>query len=271
MRVMKVTLEGHAWEIAAFLGRQPAPKSFGEDPTVLPPPLVPPPPSQPGPGRYLNGTRFETIQELRGGNNTTQIPIRSKQVIDHRLHFAMLVELNGEVRDGVWSIGISEGKFVLTHERTSNNDTQLATGDTINSFFIIDDYTLISYIDSGTEAISKTNNSESYTATAIYESVINPDVPFDARRREKMLMGVYVAYEPLPANGQVVLKYRVDGGSWVTVFTETTDGVLVTESNSAADGDTFEQGYEFEYRIESTGGAEITEFGANYELLESTV
>lgn len=58
---MKVTLEGHAWEIAAFLGRQSAPKSFGEEPPVLPPPLVPPPPSQPGPGRYLNGTRVEMV------------------------------------------------------------------------------------------------------------------------------------------------------------------------------------------------------------------
>jgi hypothetical protein len=89
------------------------------------------------------------------------------------------------------------------------------------------------------------------------------------RPLHKQLMSVAVTYESLDADEQVVLKYKVDDGSYVTVFTEATDGVIVTEMPKATDE--FTAGREYQFRIESTGGAEITGLYYTYELIPSHI
>jgi len=77
-------------------------------------------------------------------------------------------------------------------------------------------------------------------------------------------------YEFLPAAGQVILKYKVDGGSQTTIFTETTDSAVITETQNAA-GTEFTEGREYEFEIDSTGGAEVTGFYARYEIKDTLV
>lgn len=189
-----------------------------------------------------------------------------KQKINNRLHFMAQIILNGSAREGVFSIGRNPGQpYAIIHERTPNNDTALSGGFPVN-FFYIGDFLFQSYISSGSYGLSKTDDQNSYTASSIYESEINEGMDEADRPALKQLMSVGANYEALPAAGQAVVQYRVDGGSWVTVFTETTDGAVYTEPvPNAASGDEFVQGKDYEFRCVSTGGAEMT--GITYKFL----
>lgn len=221
--------------------------------------------------RYYAGTGgsqgFMTLQDEKTGTQITQLAI-AKQKLDNRVYFLMSIYKNGVQRDGVWSIGKESQGFVLVHELLPNNDTSiLASG--LKNFFFVDDFCFISYVNAaGAYALSKTNDQSSYTATSIWESTINPNMPLQDRVSKKQLNSVAVHYEPLPAGGQVILYYRVDGGSWTEVFTETTDSAVVTEMTKAASAN-FTSGREYEFQIKSTGGAVITGLEYTYEPLET--
>jgi hypothetical protein len=91
------------------------------------------------------------------------------------------------------------------------------------------------------------------------------------RTIKKQLKTVSLSYPPLPTNGSMVLKYRVDGGSYTTIFTETVDGTLTTEAKNESDGKPFQAGREYEFQISSSGGGEITEFKYTYEPLKTLI
>lgn len=76
---------------------------------------------------------------------TTALPI-AKQMIEGRLHFLMQAYINGEQRDGAWSLGRVGESFSLVHERTVNNDTALTSG-TLFGLFYVGDYLFIAYDD----------------------------------------------------------------------------------------------------------------------------
>ena len=84
-------------------------------------------------------------------------------------------------------------------------------------------------------------------------------------------MGIALHYVPLQSGASAVLKYRTDGGAWTTVFTETTAGAVVTERTKDATGTAFTAGRNFEFRIESTGGAEILGLSYRYETLSTNL
>lgn len=198
-----------------------------------------------------------------------------KQKIDNRLYFMMSLTLNGSIREGIWSIGRTpSGTFSIAHERTPNNDTALGNG-VLESFYIVGDYAFISYINNdGDFALSKTITQATFSATSIYESLINPNMPATDRSARKKLGAVSMSFAPLTGNQQAVLKYRVDGGDWTTIFTKTAsspDADLCTYRTTNAQGTPFSQGTEYEFRIESTGGAEITEFAYGYDIIANAI
>ena len=78
----------------------------------------------------------------------------------------------------------------------------------------------------------------------------------------KKLLGITVMTSPLPTVGTVILSYRKDEDSGFTeIFTNSTDDSIrhsaITIESSGA---TLPQYKEIQFRIESTGGAEITGF-----------
>lgn len=220
--------------------------------------------------RYLNVSSAVKFAELLGGTST-QLPI-AKQKINNRVYFMMQITLNGVTRQGVWSVGRNSqySGFSIVHERTVNNDTDV-NGDVLNNFFSVGDYMFIAYQQSSAFALSKTNDTASYTATSIWESTINPKMPLADRVLDKKLISVGATYEALPANGQIVVKYKVNGGSYETIFTETTDGVTRTEPVGvrASDSLPFTDGSEYEFRVESTGGAVFTGLQYRYDTNSS--
>lgn len=223
--------------------------------------------------RYLEGNRAVKFAEFT--SSTADIIVSqlgsSQQLFNNRLYFNMGFTVNGTVRTGVWSIGGRPGAFNINIERSINNDTPFIVGtENMHGFLILGDYIFQSFDDNGTDfTISKTTDGDTFTAKSVWESTINPKMPIRDRGKNKQLVAVRVTYEPLPAAGQVVLNYRVDGASlYTTVLTETENNILFTERNDASDGE-FTSGREYEFQIESTGGAVITGLEYDYEILDT--
>lgn len=206
--------------------------------------------------RQLVGNKAVKVKELlanhSGGSATTQLPI-AKQRVDNRLYFQMLIELNGAVRDGVWSFGRIDqnSPWVLVHERTSNNNTALDTGDSLRNFIKVGDYLFQSYIDTN-YAISKTDDGATFSHNSVYESK-----RFNAgdASTHKDLMEATVTTEYMPTAGDVILQYRTNNStSWTQIFQNTTDNSISRSAITSLPKDY----KEIEFRILATGNAEIT-------------
>jgi len=100
-------------------------------------------------------------------------------------------------------------------------------------------------------------------------------------------VGVSLSHVALPSKSNIKLEYRVDGGSWVEIFTKKADsggttaeqaavGDVITEAKVDVNGATFQEGYEYEFRITSGGvvvteSAEITELKYKVELMANEI
>jgi hypothetical protein len=175
-----------------------------------------------------------------------------KQKKNDRIYFMMTATLDGVTHYGVWAIGKNKlGQWCLYLDRTPNNDTD---PNSIQGFFLVDasglEYMFQAYTDgSSAKQVSKTNESAIHTATAVAETVkYNSDSPGD----EKKLEGVTVAHAALPANGQVVLKCKIDEEtSFTTIFTHTTeDSMTHSAVGFESSGATLPEHNEVQFRIE---------------------
>ena len=158
--------------------------------------------------------------------------------------------------NGVFVVGrtSSSYNYAVTIDRSFNNDTAISSPTNI---FIIGDYLFVAYGSNGNERVVRTVNGTAATnflATSIYESQ-----KFRSDGNAQLLK-TRVECVALPTDGQIVLKYRKDAEtSWTTIFTNTTDNsVGHTGNNIESSGIALPQFKEIQFRIESTGGAEIT-------------
>ena len=180
--------------------------------------------------------RFKEITSSATGQNLTLLSRRQKA--DNRVYFLMSISIDGVVREGLWSIGMSSsGEFAISHERTQNNDTALGNG-SLRGFFVVADYVFISYIDNaGSYQLSKTNDQASFTALSIIETVIKNTPNSDVIKK---LVGASVMFEPLPAAGQIALYYKKNAETdWTRIFVYNTDneishGAVNVENDSTA-------------------------------------
>lgn len=222
--------------------------------------------------RYTPSGAVKIEEFIFDSGTTTLLPI-AKQVTDNRLWFMMSGKINGVQKHGVWSIGrIPDGTFSIVQERTPNNDTALSSGILYN-FINVGDFLFQAYNASSAFALSKTNDQNTYSATAIRETTINPKMIEIDRSRNKQLEAVSLSYESLPSSSSVVLFYRVDAGSWIKIFTETTSGTITTKERTKIDAGTeFTSGREYEFKIEATGAkTEITELKYKYKVLPTQI
>ncbi len=192
------------------------------------------------------------------------ISTSGKQKERGRVYFMMSLKLNGSWHQGVWSIGRSKtGEFTLALEYQLDNDSQVSAL-VLKGFQLLGDYMIISYTDGGTYKLKLSNDQAVFTDTSIYESVI-----FNAgdASLQKSLIGATVATAPLPTNGQVVLKYAIDENigtdTFITIFTNTTDNSI---SHSAIN-DLPKEYKELQFRVESTGGSQVTGLSFKEEII----
>ena len=110
-----------------------------------------------------------------------------------------------------------------------------------------------------------------YTATSIYKTTINPNMPIADRYNEKQLESVQISFTGA-SSGTTGLKYSVDGSTFTSIISETNStGEQVFEATNEADGTVFLSGREFQFQIESSGGAKIKELRYKYTNLNTTI
>lgn len=202
----------------------------------------------------------------------TVVGVVGRQKYDNRLYFGLTAtSWSGTTYDyvGVWSIGRVNGEFSVQFSFKPDNDT---LPQNIKGFYIVRDFAYISYQDASTGdyGMSKTNDQAQFNSTSVYTTQVNDGMPLIDKPKKKQLNSVVVTYEPLPTNGQIVLKYKVDNQAYVTVFTETTDNTQFTEMTMAGSTQ-FTSGRDYQFQIESRGGAIITGFGYKYTNLETNI
>jgi len=219
--------------------------------------------------RYYNGTSAKVFETFT--STSTIVLSQVKQVAIDRVYFLMSIAIDGTTLEGVWAITHEAGTLAITHEKKPNNDTLLTSAGVLKSFYIVGDYTFISYVNaSSAYALSKTSDTAAYLGSTLIQTTINQDMPDIDRHKKKKMYAMAVSYDPLPTGGQVVLKYRVDGGAWQTVFTATTAGEIITERAKASTKE-FKQGREYEWQAIGTGGAKITGIYYRYDTLPTTL
>lgn len=214
--------------------------------------------------RAYSGGTPRVIKEIKAeGSGNMQVKNLKAKSKDN-LFFVAQIYIDGQQVNQVWVCGRNPaGYYFVTADRLANNDTAL-TG-TVDGFSIVGDYMWTAY--NGAGALKRTNDTDLFTATSVYDTLINPGMAIPDRTKKKQLKAASISYPPLPTAGQVVLQYSVDGGAYVTISTETEDSKITTESVKDAAGSAFTAGREYRFRINSTGGAEVTELKYVYDVL----
>ncbi len=182
------------------------------------------------------------------------IPL-SKAIRNNRIFWAAKLMTNAagtEYIEGLWSFGRKNVNYPFALSLDIVDDTINTSG--IQAFGTAANYFFITH--SGDGSILKTNDASVYTTTSVYESQI---LNFGDAHSDKTLTSAKVAFRKLASGESIVLKYRVDGASaWTTVGTFDTDDALShTFLGIESTGLAFASGRECEFRIESTGGAEV--------------
>ncbi len=191
----------------------------------------------------------------------------TKAVRNNRLFFSAKIMTNAAgttYNEGIWSFGrkSSAYPFILSLDYIDENINTSgiqAIGTAANYFFIAH---------SADGSIDKLDSSANYTFTSIFESQI---FNFGTSSDDKKLDRVQVTFSQLTSGQQVVVKYKVDDATnWTTLSTINTVGLYGrTIRNVEPTGADFVSGTEFKFRIESTGGAEITGFNTDASYFSS--
>jgi hypothetical protein len=116
-------------------------------------------------------------------------------------------------------------------------------------------------------SIDKTDDTATYSFTSIYESQI-----YDGgdAARQKQIDTISIMVNP-SSTGTVTIKYKIGSDtSWTTVGSYVPANAGYDFYNIESTGDAFRTFREIKFRIESTGGAEVTGFKFKFmELLGS--
>lgn len=159
------------------------------------------------------------------------------------------------------------GNIVVSRDRLLNNGDVITT---LRGFSIVNDYLFTMFDTASTSGnVYRTKVTSTYTNESTYESLINPNMALDDRTKLKKLKFVSVAKDS--STGQLVVSVSIDGASYVAVATLATVGKLVKKETKTATGIALPDGYEFQFKVESTTGAELTEVKYAYEVIEKNI
>lgn len=202
---------------------------------------------------------------------TTSVQLKNfKQKQNNKLYFIGKVTIQGVEAFQVFVCGKNRsGNWFLNPDRLINNDT--AVGDVLG-FNLIGDYLWAGYRTSSVNYLVRTDDANTLTATSIYESLINHGMADEDRTKKKTLKAISIA--KTSTTGQLVLKYRIDtqnSANWVTICTLTASTKLNMKAVREATGAPLGTGYEFQFRVESTNGAELTEIKYDYEVIKELI
>lgn len=221
------------------------------------------------------GGQVEPIKLIPVQKQTTTSPtltINPRVNFIHRNRLFFSADLVGgstsPSHKGLWSVGKSKsGQWAVTIERSAS--TTGSDVSVIAAAFKLD-YLYAVHTANGTLTYNgslSTALSTRFASPSTYESVVNPNMPDADKLLYKGLQMVSIHTTPLSSSGSIIFKYRVDTeSSWTTLFTKTStspDTNLVFYNFSK----NMRKGFNYEFRIESTGGAKITSYSYTYQIL----
>lgn len=190
-----------------------------------------------------------------------------KAVKNNRLFFVAKIMTNtaGTTYDeGIWSFGRknSQYQFALSLDYIDEN---ISTSG-IQSFGSAGNFFFIAHSADG--SVDKINDSAVYTMTSLLETQV---LNFGEVDNDKRLESFKVSFRKLATGESLTLKYKIDGATtFTTIGTFSTVGALshtfLREETNAKD---FTSGREFLFRMESTGGLEITDWKAKATILSN--
>lgn len=200
----------------------------------------------------------------------TQTTEKTKVVSNNKLYFPYYIPLDEDPRNGIWVID-SSGKAILDF---IEEEVDLATNKTYQGIFLTGNKWWIAHSLDG--SVNRGDPNSVYSATSIYESLINGGDRRLGIEKTKKLKGATGMVEAMPVTGKIVLKYQKDENigtaNWVTIFTNTTENLISHDAiNIESNGNTLQEYKEIAFRIESTGGAVITGLKFKSEILEKNV
>lgn len=191
--------------------------------------------------------------------------ISKTNVQDNSMYFYAQMNINETIYRGIWRygrkhIGLPFG-FTLLHPSPIVDGT---FSDLAQTWEMTNEYTAM--VRSANNRIYVTKATSGYADASILESQIYSAGRLDQKNK---VHSVFATFEALPAGAQVVMKYRKDAEtSYTTLWTETTDGASVREQASGS-GVTLPAYKKIQFRLESTGGAEITSWGFRHYPIAS--
>ena len=213
---------------------------------------------------YISGSGAIIFRELLITAGSSVPLLCGRKFNANRLYFLGDFSIDSILHNGVWGIGKNQyGRWIVWFDKLPNNDTAVASNG-MRGFFMLGDFIFIAYEDSGYKLTQSSNST--YTGTSLIETVINPNMLISDRTKNKQVKTIVISYEPIPVGGQVICEYKVDGGSWIPIFTETTVGKITTEKEIIT-----KIGREYEFRVKSTGGVAPSEIKYAYDIIKTLV
>ena len=172
----------------------------------------------------------------------------NKVISGNKLYYAGRLNLNGDTRLGIWSVD-EFGRATL--------DTIEEEASSYEGIYLLGNTWWIAHSNDGSTNRTDDNLVFSTSLSSTYETLIF--TKGDSSIRAK-LIGATVTTEPLPAAGQIVLKYRINEETdWTTIFTEATDNSIShSATNIESSGANLREFKELQLQILSTGGAVVT-------------
>lgn len=173
----------------------------------------------------------------------------------------------------LWSFHFNrDGEPALGKDRTALNDSDPTTYS--YNFFNIHDYFFFA---NNTGKLTRTYDAQPLYSThdSIYTFPRNTGIDLKDQPKLKRLSSVYVrAYANSAGYGTLKLEYSIDGGSFTTLFSETSPSGknnYVVECLNDLNGDPLGEGRDIQFRLTFDQGIDIAEFGYDYEPVETTI
>lgn len=214
--------------------------------------------------KVWNGGEVQTVKEIET-RRSDEIKIW-KAKHDNKLYFGY------DTDRALYVVGRNElGQWFVVGDRYYNPSGSYISG-TFNGISFVGDIAFIAYQDGGTTGyLVRQGTGSTYSLTSYYNTTINPGMDISHRTLRKKLKSVRVAYTAEANNGTVGVGFRQDTqtASYTSIIsnTEATAGEYVIHADMAETGEGFDEGYEFQFQLTSTGNVGIKQFEYEYEIV----
>jgi hypothetical protein len=195
------------------------------------------------------------------GNNYN---VNEGEVIDSgKLYFAIDSGAGTDLT-GIYVVGKNiQGRWAVTMDRRLNNTTGV---NQVSAIKKAGEFWWISHTPTD-DTVERTDDSATYT-TAILESQ-----KIGSPEKDHQSIALAINHVALTSGQTVVVKYRAnEESSWTTIMTSSKLNALSKEATIEIDQNKNLKNFrEMQFKLESTGGAEITGFLFKYRELDSTI